>query len=338
VVLAATAVAGGFVALRFKADRSISSAPRWFAPYVDVTETPKYDFQDPQTNSSSDVILAFVVAAKAASCEPSWGTSYSLQQADEQLDLERRVVRQRQRGGDVIVSFGGALNDELAIVCTDQVALSAAYSAVVEHLNLTTVDFDLEGSTLSNTAANVRRAKALASVQKARRDAGSDLAVWLTLPVSPDGLDSAAVATIDDMIGGGVDLAGVNILTMDYGTSRRSSVSLVDASIQAAEATFTVLSNSYRRAGVSLTSDQVWQRIGITPMIGQNDTIADRLDIDGARKLHRDAAAHGIGRMSMWSANRDNPCGGNLLATVVNNNCSGVEQESGQFAKVLSAG
>jgi chitinase len=26
------------------------------------------------------------------------------------------------------------------------------------------------------------------------------------------------------------------------------------------------------------------------------------------------------------------------LATVVNNNCSGVEQESGQFAKVLSAG
>ena len=338
VVLAATAVGGGVVALRLDEQRSSSSAPQWFAPYVDITLTPEYDFQDPQTNASPDVVLSFVVASKLSACQPSWGATYSLAEADDVLDLERRVVRQRQRGGDVLVSFGGALNDELAIACSDEAALASAYSAVVDHLDLTMVDFDLEGSTLSDSAANSRRARAVASVQRARRDAGSDLSVWLTLPVSPSGLDQAAAAVIDDMIVGGVDLAGVNILTMDYGTSRRSSVSLVDASMQAADATFDVLNNSYRRAGTSLSSSEVWQRIGITPMIGQNDTIADVLDIDGARQLHRAARSRGVGRMSMWSANRDRACGGNLLSTVVNNNCSGVEQEPGQFAAELSAG
>ncbi|MSW44466.1 MAG: glycosyl hydrolase family 18 [Actinobacteria bacterium] len=336
-LIATSGVAGGFIALRVSENRTDSSAPQWFAPYVDVTLTPTYEFQDPGTNDSLNVVLSFIVGSKNDGCSPSWGATYSLDEADQQLDLERRIVRQRQRGGDVIVSFGGAINQELAVACTNLETLTAAYAEVVNHYDLSLIDLDLEGTTLANVTANTRRAEALAAVQKARRDAGEDLAIWLTLPVAPDGLDSEAVATIDATLAGGVDLAGVNLLTMDYGSSRRSSVSFVDASTAAADSAFEVLNRAYRRAGVSLTSAEVWQRIGMTPMIGQNDTIADRLDIEGARALHKWSRSRGVGRMSMWSANRDTACGGNILDTVVNNNCSGVDQEPGQFAAVLGA-
>ena len=269
-LIATSGVAGGFIALRVSENRTDSSAPQWFAPYVDVTLTPTYEFQDPGTNDSLNVVLSFIVGSKNDNCSPSWGATYSLDEADQQLDLERRIVRQRQRGGDVIVSFGGAINQELAVACTNLETLTAAYAEVVNHYDLSLIDLDLEGTTLANLEANTRRAEALAAVQKARRDAGEDLAIWLTLPVAPDGLDSEAVATIDATLAGGVDLAGVNLLTMDYGSSRRSSVSFVDASTAAADSAFEVLSRAYRRAGVSLTSAEVWQRIGMTPMIGQN--------------------------------------------------------------------
>lgn len=337
VLLASSGVAGGFIALRVRDNKTDSSAPQWFAPYIDMTLTPTYDFQDPQTNESLNVVLSFIVASKNDGCSPSWGATYSLDEAERELDLDRRIVRQRQRGGDVMVSFGGAINQELAVACSDPEALRAAYTDVVDHYDLNMIDLDLEGSTLANVAANARRAEALAAVQKARHDSGKDLAVWLTLPVSPEGLDSEAAAVIDATLAGGVDLAGVNLLTMDYGSSRRSSVSFVDASTAAAQSSFDVVTRAYQRAGVSLTSSQVWQRIGMTPMIGQNDTLADRLDIDGARALHKWSRSRGVGRMSMWSANRDTACGGNLLDTVVNNNCSGVDQEPGQFAAVLGA-
>jgi chitinase len=49
-----------------------------FAPYVDVTLTPTYPFEDPAANPVSNVILGFIVASPSAPCTPSWGGYYSL--------------------------------------------------------------------------------------------------------------------------------------------------------------------------------------------------------------------------------------------------------------------
>ncbi len=67
------------------------------------------------------------------------------------LDLDRRIMRLRERGGDAIVSFGGEVNNELAVTCTNQAALIAAYRSVINRYHSRTVDFDIEGSALSNT-------------------------------------------------------------------------------------------------------------------------------------------------------------------------------------------
>lgn len=63
-------------------------------------------------------------------CNASWGGYYSL--ADNSLVDE--IAQLRAQGGDVIISFGGAANRELALTCTDVNALVAQYQAVIDKL------------------------------------------------------------------------------------------------------------------------------------------------------------------------------------------------------------
>ena len=99
-------------------------------------------------------------------------------------------------------------------------ALSAAYAKVVARYGTTTVDFDVEGKAVTDRAANARRAQAVAALQKTIRAAGGRLAVWLTLPADTGGLSADAVGVVDGMLAAGVDLGGVNAMTMDFGGSR----------------------------------------------------------------------------------------------------------------------
>ena len=108
----AAVVAGSLFGFRvFVVDQARAGglAP-WFAGYVDATLTPQYAFETPPTDAQADVVLSFVVAAAADDCTPSWGAAYSLDEAAQNLDTDRRIARLRQQGGDVIVSFGGANN------------------------------------------------------------------------------------------------------------------------------------------------------------------------------------------------------------------------------------
>ena len=101
--------------------RLTAKAPvTWFAPYDDVTLTPVFHFEDPIVSPSLIQVLGFVVADPRNGCSPTWGTYYDLDGAGRALDLDRRITRLRERGGDVIISFGGAANSELADSCTDQ--------------------------------------------------------------------------------------------------------------------------------------------------------------------------------------------------------------------------
>ena len=149
-LLLAIAVVAGVIAAgtqwalaRYAASRE-QPPTTWFAPYVDVTLTPTFHFEDPVGEPSSDVVLAFVVADPNDNCLPSWGTYYSLDAAARALDLDRRIVRLRERGGDAMVSFGGALNNELSTVCTDPTSLAAAYQSVIDRYGLTAIDFDIK--------------------------------------------------------------------------------------------------------------------------------------------------------------------------------------------------
>lgn len=306
----------------------------WLAPYVDVTLTPTFHFEDPSLQPANDVALGFVVADSANVCEPSWGGYYDLEAAARALDLDRRIVRLRERGGDVIVSFGGLLNDELAVACDDVDRLTGAYQAVIDRYDAKVLDFDVEGAAIADSEANARRAEAIRRLQ---RD-NEDLQVWFTLPVAPRGLLDDSVELLETTVGEGVDLAGVNVMTMNYSASREDGVSMHEANVAALNATFEQLEGVLARAGDPRPADELWQMIGATPMIGQNDVREDVFTPDDAHRLIDFAREVELGRISFWSSNRDIACGDHIDEAHVSNTCSGVAQEPGEFGRIFTGG
>jgi chitinase len=298
----------------------------WFAPYDDVTLTPEYHFEDPVVSPSLTQMLGFVVADPKNPCAPTWGTYYDMDGAGRALDLDRRIVRLRERGGDAVVSFGGAANTDLAVACTSQRALNGAYTRVVKRYSSKIIDLDIEGAALSNTGANLRRAVAMKFLQ-ATSPSGQRLRIWLTLPVTPAGLTAEAQAFVKLMLRQGVDIDGVNVMTMDFGGSLPKGQSMRTGIRNALEATNLQLVGLYRSAGVTLTPRQVYERMGATPMIGRNDVPGETFSVSDASALVSFAKKMHLARVSMWSANRDSQCGVQSLDGQVSNTCSGVSQK-----------
>ena len=330
---------GSWFALRTAADTATAEAEGapWFAGYVDVTATPAYAMESQTGDGTENVVLSFIVAASATDCTPTWGAAYTLDEASMDLDLDRRLARVREQDRDVVISFGGQLNTELGDACADANDLEAAYAAVIDRYDVTTIDLDLEGVTLDDAESMSRRAQVIAALQHARRSGGGELAVWLTLPVIPSGLTEQGTDAIAEFLDAGVDLAGVNVMTMDYGAALEPGTSMGDAAESALTQTHRQLGILYDQADLPLGSASLWRKIGATPMIGQNDVVGEVFELADARSLNAFAVRNGLGRMSMWSLNRDRTCGANYPdVTVVSDSCSGVQQDATTFAAELS--
>jgi chitinase len=340
-IVATVGVIGGGLAgwQLYSASADDTSQGSWFAGYVDVTATPTFAFETPTTKAAKQVVLSFIVASTDGACTPSWGDAYSLDEASASLDLDRRIARLQQQGGDVAVSFGGLKNQELAVTCTSVTQLAAAYASVIDRYNLSTIDLDVEGAALDNSAANTRRAEALAIVQKQRRAEGKSLAVWLTLPVTQTGLAVNGQDAVRATLAGKVDLAGVNAMTMDYGSSLTAGTSMVQASEDAVVAVQRQLGILYKQQHITLTQGTLWSKVGATPMIGQNDDKGEVFTLADATKFNSFLTSKGVGRVSAWSLNRDLTCGSNYTTlTVVSDSCSGIAQGGKHFSTILAAG
>lgn len=339
-VVAAALIAGGVFGVRWwQDDRIAQESTPWFAGYVDVTATPTYAFEAASTEAQKHAVLSFVVAADGDTCEPSWGTHYTLPAAQNDLDLDRRIARLRQAGGDVVVSFGGLLNTDLSVACDTSDDLAAALSTVIDRYDLTTIDLDIEEGALSDSAARTRRAEAIAKLQQESRAAGeTPVQVWLTLPVAPDGLTSDGVAAVQAFLDAGATIAGVNAMTMDY-TGTAAANDLAAVAIASLEDTHRQVMAIYADAGTPLGSQTAWRMIGATPMIGQNDVATEVFTMDDARRLNTFAIQQGLGRVSMWSSNRDRTCSSAYVdLTIVSDSCSGVDQGDDTFTAALGAG
>lgn len=334
VAVVAAAIGGGWYWFRQQeAAVAAAGSPSWFAPYVDVTSTPSYAFEEATTSSA---VLAFVVSAKDNACDPSWGGAYSLDQAADQLDLDRRVARLRQLGGTVSVSFGGAANSEPAVGCTDPTALTAAYAAVVDRYDLTEIDLDIEGQASLAADVGQRRAQAIAALVAQRQAAGKSLNVWLTLPVISTGLTAEGQGVLTSMLAAGVRPSGVNAMIMDYGEPFPPGRTMAQQGELALTALQQQIRAAWSTAGLDLSDAQAWNLVGATPMIGQNDIRGEIYTLDDAAQTLAFAEQHRLGRLSMWSANRDQSCGPNYPdVTVVSDVCSGVEQQPGAFGAVF---
>ncbi|MFF8268559.1 cellulose binding domain-containing protein [Streptomyces sp. NPDC016562] len=291
-----------------------------FAPYVDTSLYPAYDLVDTATRTGvKEFHLAFITSG--GGCAPLWGGVTDL--ASDKVAAQIGALR--AKGGDVRVSFGGAAGHELALNCATVDELAAAYGKVVDQYRLTKVDFDIEGAALPDTAANARRAQAVARLQKSHP--GLDVA--FTLPVMPEGLTQPGVALLADAKKNGVRIDGVNIMAMDYGPAYNGDMGTY--AIQAATATQAQL-----KGVLGLSDAAAWKAVAVTPMIGVNDVASEVFTVADATQLVEFAAAKGIGRLAMWSSTRDKQCAAGAV-TYADATCSSVLQQPLAFTTAFAA-
>jgi cellulose synthase/poly-beta-1,6-N-acetylglucosamine synthase-like glycosyltransferase/chitodextrinase len=327
---------GGYAAAQTRLAGTVVTKQTWFAPYVDATLTPTYQFQNPGDDAARQTVLGFVVADPGMGCTPSWGAAYTLSQASASLAMASRIAQVEQDGAEPIVSFGGQANTSLDVACSSVSQLTTAYQSVINWYGLKAIDLDIEGAALSDFGAEQRRAQAIANLEQAARGAHQQLQVWLTLPVEPDGLQDNAISVIESMLADRVSITGINVMTMDFSKSPAAGGSMLPEVENALNSVHAQLASLYPRYGVKLRSEQIWQRMGATVMIGQNDIQGQVFTTGAAQGLVSFANSNHLGRVSMWSINRDSQCGTPFAVTgVLSNTCSGTAESSMQFASIF---
>jgi hypothetical protein len=214
--------------------------------------------------------------------------------------------------------------------------LVSEYQQVITEYQLTHIDFDIEGPAAQDIAANDLRSQALAVLEQNNPGLQVYFTVPANAPLAPYGMTDDAASVINNALDRGVVIAGVNLMTMDFsngwnyydpsaantqlygnnglpyaGTQAPDGVGTVaQVAIKNAQGEFTELQADLAAHNVPATPAQIWQMIGITPEVGRNYT-SDNSNVifstADAQQVENFAQDQGIGRLSMWSAGRDQP-------------------------------
>jgi hypothetical protein len=278
-----------------------------------------------------DFTLAFIVSGGL--CAPSWGTYIPVGGTGDYVGSAIDALR--NAGGNVIISFGGEANTELAGSCSSVSSLEAAYQKVVDTYGVYDLDFDIEGAAVGDTASINERSAALALLQQREAALGHQVEISLTLPVLATGFPLDEMNVIRSAVSAGVQLLIVNPMTMDYGDGAEPDPSgnMGTYAIQAATAVEAQLAQVYPEASAA----RLWAMIGITPMIGQNDIPDEVLTVADAAQVAQFAERMGVGRLSMWSTTRDRQCTQGVV-DYDDPTCSGILQTPWAFAHAFEAG
>jgi chitinase len=298
------------------ATASPSASSTAYAPYVSATTASATD----TAGSPTTYNLAFVLSS-GDDCVPRWN---GVQDIDD-ASVTARVEKLTESGAGVRVSFGGASGTELAAACDSASELAAAYGAALDAAGSTRADFDIEGDALTDADSVALRSEAIALLQEQR----GGLEVSFTLPVMPSGLDRDGLALLTSANDHGVGVSTVNLMTMNYGESYTDDMG--DYALASARAAHTQLRKVFG------TSDaDAWRGMALTSMLGVNDVAGETFTLADAAEVRAFAEEKGIAWVSVWAAFRDRRCGDDASADDALTDCSGVEQESGAFAKAFA--
>ncbi|MET7861062.1 cellulose binding domain-containing protein [Streptomyces sp. NPDC005318] len=302
------------------------TVPGTAAPYVDLGAWPTPNL--PQLASASGLkqfSLGFLINGSSP-CTASWFGAYDPATGWDKADFDAI----RAAGGDIRPSFGGANGTELAQSCTTVASLAAQYQKVVDAYSLDRIDFDIEGGAVADHGSVDRRSAAIAQVQATQRAKGRDLKVTLTLPVLPSGLTADGVYVLNSARTAGANIDAVNVMAMDFGDSAAPAPAgkMGTYAIQSAQATKAQILQVWP----TLTSAQAWAKVGVTPMLGQNDVSTEVFGIADAQQLITFAQQNHLGELAFWEMTRDaHACQGGL------SQCTNITQTPYQFSKMFAA-
>jgi hypothetical protein len=292
------------------------SKPSPVAPYVDTSLAGEYPavYHAITSQHLKEITAAFVIG-QTGSCVPVWGGGSAV---SNDPGVTTMIKTARADGAAVIVSFGGENGSELATTCHNTAKLTAAYRSIVRELHVTHLDFDIEGAGLAITSANKRRFAAIHALEAGNHK----LVVSLTVPVTPTGLDSLGTSLLREAKHAKAKINLLNVMAMDYGGSHEMGK------------TATKVATDALRQFRHYFPHATYRNIGITPMIGRNDTASEVFTLADAHRVVRFARAHHVGRLAFWSLNRDQRC--TTPQTTAQFDCSGVAQTSLAFTHIFA--
>jgi Cellulose binding domain len=291
-----------------------------FSPFADLSLYPLYNLSSAASTEGTKYFNLAFITEGGGGCTPEWAGVTPITDSSITSD----IAGLRAEGGDVRVSFGGEAGTELASECSSASTLAAAYQSVVKQYSLTQIDFDVEGAAIADTSAINLRNQAIAILEG--EDPG--LQVSYTLPVLPSGLTSQGVALLQNAKADGANIAAVDVMAMDYGSSFPGDMATLAEN--AASATMAQVQSVW----TNLTTAQAYAKIAVTPMIGVNDDSAETFTLADASALASWAKTEGLAWLSMWSATRDTECSGGAQ-TYASATCSSVVESAGGFGKGL---
>jgi hypothetical protein len=330
---AAIAAALGSAALMIGAPAASGATPlptRVYAPYFETWTTDSLTTISQQSGVRF-FTLAFLETTSKTSCTLAWN-GVKTQPVSSGRYLSE-IAALRAAGGDVIPSLGGWSADqggtEIGDSCKDVNAIVAAYQQLVTTYDVSRIDMDIEGRSLTRSDGIDRRNKAIKLLQDWATSAGRPLTISYTLPTSASGLEASGVAVLQNAVANGVRIDFVEPMVFDY--YDRVTTDMGAAAVSALNG----LHSQLHTLLPSKTDAQLWAMQGATIMNGIDDypkktevtTLAD------AQTLRDFAVGHGMSALSMWAIQRDNgSCPGNGGA----NNCSGIVQADWAFSSILN--
>jgi len=264
------------------ADVPSSFPARVVAPYVETWNNTSLTELATATGNKF-YTLAFVIGSNG--CTPAWNGDKAV--ANDTY-WANQIASLRKAGGDVLISFGGAAGAELGDACKTVDSIQAAYQAVITKYKLTWMDLDIESGAEKNTTDIDRRNKALKNLQAAN----PGLKISYTLAVDPTGLPSANRNLLANAKSNGVQVDTVNIMAMDYGSC---NIDMGKTAIMAATGTHGQIQ------ALGTTSF-----VGVTPMIGVNDTTCENFTTANATALVTFAQDNAfINLLAFWAIGAD---------------------------------
>jgi chitinase len=256
--------------------------------------------------------LAFIVSGSG--CAPKWLAASPI---STDTDIAKYIAEVRANGADVIIAFGGYDGLELAQTCNDVPSLQGAYQAVVDKYKAKVLDLDIEHTAIEDPVSIDRRSQALAKLAAAN----PGLQINYTLPATPAGLTALSVNVIKSAVKYGTPVTIVNLMTMDYGMPVLTGAMGSNA-VSAAGA-----------AAVHLKLLGLSAKIGITPMIGVQDSAGETFTLDDAQVVVNYAMANPniVSLLAFWSIGRDN----GSCRDKVSPYCSGIAQKDWEFTRIF---
>ncbi|HGN1705306.1 TPA: hypothetical protein ACKRTE_001141 [Providencia rettgeri] len=269
-----------------------------FGPYMDVSVDaiwndwqnypngrPNAKYSQAAIKYAVDIVyLGFLTAAPnkqaAWSAQPTMPISWAKPLCDELI----------AGGVKVAVSFGGAINQDVSFVQTQE-QLIKTYQEAIDTLGASHLDLDFENGFFDADKAFSALNVIITNNPK--------ITLSLTLPTMPTGLTSTGLALVKKSVDAGLVMK-INGMAMDYYDPNISS--LGDAAIKAAIS----IKNQLKPFYPTVADQEMYDYVQITPMIGLNDDHS-MFSFHDADILCQFAKKIGLNLVSMWSLTRDFP-------------------------------